>query len=268
MENALKLAARTIRDAPVLVVAAGAGVGVDSGLPDFRGNEGFWRAYPPFQKLGLEFAEVANPQWFTRDPQLAWGFYGHRLGLYRRTKPHLGFEVLKRWAATRAHWVYTSNVDGHFTRAGFNDVCEVHGSILHAQCTKPCSPQIWDFVDEVRVDDQFRAQGELPKCPNCGALARPNILMFGDSAWVTNRSGAQERALFEWLDAVDLNSAIVIELGAGQAIPTVRRLSEHLQRRGATLIRINPRESEGPEGTISIALGAREALERMDLEMN
>jgi hypothetical protein len=53
-------AANWIRSADALVIAAGAGMGVDSGLPDFRGDEGFWNAYPPFRHLGLKFTNLAN----------------------------------------------------------------------------------------------------------------------------------------------------------------------------------------------------------------
>ncbi|HWM60415.1 MAG TPA: hypothetical protein VNO83_21500, partial [Pseudonocardia sp.] len=73
-------------------------MGVDSGLPDFRGPEGFWRAYPPYRRLGLGFTDLADPVHFVDDPELAWGFYGHRLALYRCTTPHAGFAVLRRWA--------------------------------------------------------------------------------------------------------------------------------------------------------------------------
>jgi NAD-dependent SIR2 family protein deacetylase len=58
----LEKAARILKNADSLVITAGAGIGVDSGLPDFRGNEGFWRAYPPIAKLGESFVEMANPQ--------------------------------------------------------------------------------------------------------------------------------------------------------------------------------------------------------------
>ena len=92
----LQQAAEAIRSAEGLVITAGAGLGVDSGLPVFRGDEGFWRAYPPFAKLGLSFEELANPGWFERDPAMAWGFYGHRFELYRRTTPHEGFALLRR----------------------------------------------------------------------------------------------------------------------------------------------------------------------------
>lgn len=54
-------AAQAIAQADAVVVAAGAGMGVDSGLPDFRGTEGFWRAYPALSAAGLRFEEVASP---------------------------------------------------------------------------------------------------------------------------------------------------------------------------------------------------------------
>lgn len=133
MRAALDQAAELVAGADAVLVCAGAGMGVDSGLPDFRGDEGFWRAYPPYQRLGLSFIELADPAHFGNDPELAWGFYGHRLALYRATVPHSGFDVLRKWRAR----VFTSNVDGQFQKAGFPKVAEVHGSIHHLQCTLP-----------------------------------------------------------------------------------------------------------------------------------
>src|SRR5262249_60236034 len=75
-DDLIQRAAEVVRRADALLIGAGAGMGVDSGLPDFRGAHGFWRAYPPYQKLGLNFVELANPCWFRDDPELAWGFYG------------------------------------------------------------------------------------------------------------------------------------------------------------------------------------------------
>jgi NAD-dependent SIR2 family protein deacetylase len=138
--DALKQAAAAVCQAEALLIGAGAGMGVDSGLPDFRGSQGFWHAYPPYQKLGLDFYALANPRWFDSDPALAWGFYGHRLNLYRNTAPHDGFRILLSWAqrmSQRVH-VFTSNVDGHFQKAGFpaESVMEVHGSLERLQCTR------------------------------------------------------------------------------------------------------------------------------------
>lgn len=87
------LAAELMTEAEALLIGAGAGMGIDSGLPGFRGNQGFWAAYPPYH--GRSFADLVRPQTFTADPELAWGFYGHRLNLYRQTQPHAGFAILR-----------------------------------------------------------------------------------------------------------------------------------------------------------------------------
>ena len=94
LEENIKTAKQYIEDADAILITAGAGMGVDSGLPDFRGTEGFWEAYPVIKELNLSFEEMANPEWFSSNPKLAWAFYGHRLNLYRDTVPHKGFKML------------------------------------------------------------------------------------------------------------------------------------------------------------------------------
>jgi NAD-dependent SIR2 family protein deacetylase len=221
-------------------------MGVDSGLPDFRGPEGFWRAYPPYAALGLAFEELADPAHFADDPTLAWGFYGHRLALYRATVPHAGFGVLRRWSQRRPARVFTSNVDGQFQRAGFAEdvVTECHGSIHRLQCTLDCGQPVWP-ADDVAVDVDtatMRATGPLPACPSCGALARPNILMFGDHEWVADRSREQMLRHRDFLRSTDRNRLVVVELGAGTGVPTVRREAEAASAGSGALIRINVRE--------------------------
>ena len=274
--GAIRAAAEAVRAADALVITAGAGMGVDSGLPDFRGTHGFWRAYPPYQRLGLRFEQIASPAHFEESPAVGWGFYGHRLNLYRATRPHPGFEILLRWAASRRAglpgcFVFTSNVDGHFQRAGFppGQVAECHGSLQHLQCTGPCSADLWPAEStHVVVDERtMRAQEPLPRCPRCGRVSRPNVLMFNDSGWVDRLTDDQEQRFQQWLDAQSASGArvVVVECGAGTAIPTVRRQSEVLLgSHAATLVRINPREPQGPPGTIGIATGAMEALRRID----
>ena len=195
----LNAAAAAIRSAEALIITAGAGMGVDSGLPDFRGNEGFWNAYPPYRHLGLSFVETANPAHFQRDPAFAWGFYGHRTNLYRCTVPHPGFTILRNWIK-RFHlhaFVVTSNVDGQFQKAGFaeEEILEVHGSIHHLQCLLPCCAAIWPNTEQITIDERSMRAGSIPICPHCQSVARPNILMFGDFSWLDERCRAQERAL-------------------------------------------------------------------------
>ncbi|MGO9465209.1 MAG: SIR2 family NAD-dependent protein deacylase [Isosphaeraceae bacterium] len=271
IEAAVEKAASIISQASALLIGAGAGMGVDSGLPDFRGPQGFWSAYPPYQERGLDFVSLANPRWFAEDPELAWGFYGHRMGLYRRTNPHEGFDILRRWAGRMplGGFVFTSNVDGHFQRAGFaaERIVEVHGSFEGMQCTGDCGMGVFpgDAI-EVAIDlTTMKAIRPLPVCPNCGAVARPNILMFGDWGWDSARADTQHRNMAEWLDSLSGVRLAVVECGAGQAIPTVRSTCERVARLcEGTLIRINPREADVPRGQISLPMGALAGLRLLD----
>jgi len=262
LEAAIAAATALLRAADGLLIGAGAGMGVDSGLPDFRGDHGFWRAYPPLAAAGIRFVEIANPDRFESDPTLAWGFYGHRLALYRATVPHAGFAVLRELGARLPHgaFVFTSNVDGQFGRAGFADerIVECHGSIHHLQCTRPCGAAIWpaDAVAPVVDAATCRMAAPLPRCPHCGALARPNILMFGDGRWVDARTATQYDRLDTWRRRV--GRLVVVELGAGTDVPSVRRMVE-AQR--APLIRINPRAPDvAPGRGVGLPLGALDAL--------
>lgn len=267
MERDITAAAQLIRQADGLLIGAGAGMGVDSGLPDFRGNEGFWKAYPPLGKAKIQFVEIANPAAFSNNPALAWGFYGHRLQLYRDTIPHQGFGILQEFAAAMQHgaFVFTSNVDGQFHKAGFppERIAECHGSIHHLQCTHPCSRTIWP-ADALAVDvnqDDCRWLPALPECVECGALARPNILMFGDWGWISDRTDLQMERLNKWYRQTQ--NPVVIELGAGLAVPTVRRVCESTS---APLIRINPTDPQmdrGKKQAVSLQLRGLEALEQI-----
>jgi NAD-dependent SIR2 family protein deacetylase len=116
LREGLVKASRAIHSADAIFFTSGAGLGVDSGLPDFRGPQGFWKAYPPLSKLGLQFQEVSNPMWFIKDPTFAWGFWSHRYHLYKNTQPHFGFQIMKNWAQSKndRYFCFTSNVDGQW----------------------------------------------------------------------------------------------------------------------------------------------------------
>ena len=137
-----------------IFITAGAGMGVDSGLPDFRSADGFWNAYPKVKELGLRFEEMANPEWFESDPELAWAFYGHRLHLYRDTEPHEGFKKLLDLSRNKKYgaFIFTSNVDGQFQKAGFAEeqIMECHGSIHHLQCIDDCNAKLWSAANTKR----------------------------------------------------------------------------------------------------------------------
>ena len=262
--------ASMISEAEVFIITAGAGMGVDSGLPDFRGERGFWKAYPAYARLGLSFAECATPMHFINDPSFAWGFYGHRANLYRDTIPHEGFQIIKSWIEQNNadYFVATSNVDGQFQKAGYDEerVYEVHGSIHWLQCQARCNDTIWQNNELFHIDEStMRAGYPLPLCPQCGKISRPNILMFGDYAWLPGRTLAQNHAFDRFLKENSDRRIAVIEMGAGKAIPTIRNISERIgKKEHATVIRINPREPEIRSPHISMTCGALEGLRYID----
>jgi NAD-dependent SIR2 family protein deacetylase len=266
-----KRAADVVGEAELFVITAGAGMGVDSGLPDFRGDQGFWRAYPAYSRLGLSFVDCANPRHFSGDPAFGWGFYGHRTNLYRDTVPHEGFRIIMNWIARNSadYFVVTSNVDGQFQKAGYDEgrMLEVHGSIHWLQCQTPCSSNIWPNDEVISIDEAtMRARQPLPRCPGCGEVSRPNILMFGDWSWLPDRTRTQEHAFDRFLEKSSDRRIAVIEMGAGSAIPTIRATSERMgwNFEHATVIRINPREPEIKAPHISLPCGALEGLRKID----
>ena len=105
-------------------------------------------------------------------------------------------------------------------------------------------------------------------CQHCDAIARPNILMFGDTDWIEDNTEAQMDRFHSWVANIPRGDIAVIEIGAGKAVPTVRRYAEYLvQQKYAKLIRINPREWDGFEVTVPIPAGGLETLQAIDEQL-
>ena len=140
------------------------------------------------------------------------------------------------------------------------------------QCVEDyrCQGDIWPAAGmHVEVDDTFRAKEPLPTCRHCGGLARPNVLMFGDFSWVSDRTDQQHARFMDLYDATlgPARKLVIVEIGAGEAVPTVRRFGENLVHReqNATLVRINPRDpGRKSDKVIPIQLGALEGLSQIN----
>ena len=247
-----------------LLITAGAGMGVDSGLPDFRGSKGFWTQSGLMKNSSMSYRDLARPKLFRNLPSRAWGFYGKRINDYREIVPHQGFQILKEWTSKyfKDYFVFTSNVDNQFQKAGFpnNKVVECHGSILHKQCLNNCCKKVWN-MDELKLkfDSRIFATGEYPKCPACNGPARPNVHMFADLEWIGSRTATQEKRYKAWLNSIDKEDLLIIELGAGVIIKNIRLEGKRL---GVPIVRINPDDS-GVELGASISCGALEALNHL-----
>ena len=164
--SAVGLAA-LIRESQPCVVLTGAGVSTESGIPDFRSATGIWAEVDPFQ--------VASIQAFRRDPARVWGFYRERLHVLREAEPNAAHEALaelERRGLVDA--VVTQNIDLLHTRAGSEDVVEVHGSIRSAECLG-C---LWtEPADNVLLQLE---SSPTPTCPQCGEVLKPGVVLFGE----------------------------------------------------------------------------------------
>jgi NAD-dependent deacetylase len=159
--------AALVRELQPCVVLTGAGISTESGIPDFRSPGGIWAKYDP-----MEYATIAA---FRADPVKVWEFYALRFELLTTAEPnagHLALAELQRRGLVAA--VVTQNVDGLHERAGSRAVVEVHGSIRSASCL--------DCGERVPLEDVVAAleDAPAPPCPRCGAVLKPDVVMFGE----------------------------------------------------------------------------------------
>jgi NAD-dependent deacetylase len=167
-----------------LVVLTGAGVSAESGIPTFRGKEGYWtvgaREYHP--------QELATREAFEQMPWPVWAWYLYRRGVCQRAAPNAGHHALVRLAAALPDRfaLVTQNVDGLHRRAGSPDAqtFPIHGDISLMRCAAGCSSELWPIPEE--VGDPGRG-AEVPAdwqallaCARCGGIARPHVLWFDE----------------------------------------------------------------------------------------
>ncbi len=165
-----------------IAVLTGAGVSAESGVPTFRGPQGLWRQFRP--------EDLATPEAFARDPKLCWEWYDWRRGLIAGIEPnpgHVALAELERHA--RAFTLVTQNVDGLHQRAGSRNVLEVHGSIWLLRCTV-CGRE-WEDLS---------AKLEIPPHCQCGGMARPGVVWFGEflnpKVWTKAEDAARSCQVF------------------------------------------------------------------------
>jgi NAD-dependent deacetylase len=156
--------ARLILERQPCVVLTGAGASTESGIPDFRSASGIWAEYDP-----MEYATIDA---FRRDPAKVWDFYSKRLGVLTEAEPnpaHRALAELERRGLVEA--VITQNVDRLHERAGSTNVIEVHGSLRTSSCLDCGHTEPFERVVELLP---------APHCERCGAVLKPDVVMFGE----------------------------------------------------------------------------------------
>lgn len=194
--EAVKMLAAWMRSSSFTVVLTGAGCSVDSGVPDFRSKNGWWRQIDP--------RTVATVEAMERDYSLFHSFYSMRLEKLKETKPHAGHYAIGEWERLGyVQTVATQNVDGLHQLAGSRNVLELHGAIRSVRC-RSCG-------QAAGVESFLQKE----TCTSCGSPLRPGVVLFGESL----PEGTWEQAL------ADIRRAeLVIVIGTSLEVYPVNRL--------------------------------------------
>ncbi|ABC83793.1 Silent information regulator protein Sir2 [Anaeromyxobacter dehalogenans 2CP-C] len=220
-----------------VVALTGAGISAESGIPTFRGAEGYWvvgsRNYIP--------QEMATREMFEAAPEEVWRWYLYRFGVCRDARPNAGHEALVRLEAALGErfTLVTQNIDGLHRRAGSRRVFCIHGDAAYVRCAAECGVGLLDLpaMAPRRKDDPFteRERSQL-SCPACGGWLRPHVLWFDEYYDEANyRMDSAVRAA----EAADL-LLVVGTSGATNLPMQIGRIAFH---RGAALVDVNPEEN-------------------------
>jgi NAD-dependent protein deacetylase/lipoamidase len=225
-----------VRERRPCVVLTGAGISTESGIPDFRSPEGIWAQVDPL--------EVAHIDVFRRDPARMWEFYARRVEMLADAMPNAGHHALaeleeRGWVRA----VVTQNVDGLHRGAGSRQVVEVHGSLREAECVR-CGAR-------VPLKDAL-AQLPLPRCPECGEVLKPAVVMFGELLPIDAIERAQRLAA---------EAGLLLVVGSSLEVHPVAALpGETLAAGGALAIVNRGRTSWDSRADLVLDAGAGETL--------
>ncbi|MFO7497594.1 MAG: Sir2 family NAD-dependent protein deacetylase [Desulfobacterales bacterium] len=223
-----------------ITVLSGAGISAESGIPTFRGPEGYWTVgaaeYHP--------QEMATLRMFRHTPEEVWAWYLYRLGVCRAASPNPGHHALvqiERLFGERFTLI-TQNVDGLHLRAGSSPArtLQIHGNVFFMRCAGGCGNDALPIPAAVpgkaRGEKLTAADRELLRCPKCGGLARPHVLWFDE--YYDEASYRFESAL-----RVAGETDLLITVGASGSTNLPNQVALVVRRGGGILVDVNVEEN-------------------------
>ena len=222
--------ARRISDATRLTIVTGAGISAASGVPTFRGPQGLWRSFRP--------EDLATRQAFDRDPRLVWEWYDWRRTRIAACRPNAAHQVIAEWSRREGFTLVTQNVDGLHERAGTNGVIRYHGSLWQLRCAAPCAAGSRPWKDEAVPLIPLP-----PRCPHCGALARPAVVWFGEGIPEDAARAAQAATTCD----------VFLSIGTSSVVYPAAALLHDAKRHGAFTAEINP-EATASAAVVDVAI--------------
>jgi NAD-dependent deacetylase len=229
---ALQQAVEVIRKAEYAIASTGAGMSVESGIPDFRGPCGIWQKYPP--------EEYATIDAYRADPDKVWKFWnelGNELGDCKPNPGHHAMAELERLGHLKA--VITQNVDHFHQDAGNSMVIEYHGSTANLRCLG---------CQAIIPFDRENAAPTAPQCQACGGLMKPDVIMFGEM--IPEEALGLSAELAERCD-------LVLVVGTSAHVFPAAQLPTFAKEHGATIIECNTEPTDFTKRITDIFLQGR-----------
>ena len=228
--------AQKLKDSRKIVFVTGAGISQESGIPTFRGKDGYWRKYDPMKLASIDA--------FYDDPKLVWEWYEDRRKNILDVKPNEGHFAISQMEEFKDVVILTQNIDGLHQRSGSTNVLELHGSIIRIKCT------VCDFVDN--ITENFESLP--PKC-KCGSMLRPDVVWFGEplpqNIW---QSAIKEASVCD----------VMVIVGTSLVVSPANTLPVYAKQNGAILIEVNPEKTVmSNDMAISIRATSVEVLPKM-----
>lgn len=212
------IVADRLRHAERVCCLTGAGISAESGIPTFRGPDGFWAGRSAF--------ELATPEAFARDPETVWRFYLWRRSQLVTKRPNAGHHALAAIERAVPHFTLaTQNVDGLHRAAGSVSILELHGDLMIDRCTA-CGRE-----SRAATNIGFDA---IPHCMECNAMMRPGVVWFGEML----PEDAMRRA-----DAAARSCQVMLVVGTSSVVYPAAGLAELARMHGAFTVEINPEET-------------------------
>ena len=278
----LKDAQKAIAQCDALLIVAGAGMSVDSGIFTYRGANGIWNKSIQIGNEMYSYDEISSLKMWKEFPALAWGFKANFYTTMRDAEPHEGYYKLLDYVKHRKngnYFVCTSNIDNYFERAGFDKdkIYEVHGTMKTLQCMdKRCSARngVISMTDAhmPAFDKTTFIGSNLPSCPYCPNILRPNVSMFGDFDFYGKPYEFARRKMDIWLKENEEKgkSLVILEIGCG-INPHSLRMNNGKMLSGewklpkitclTKMVRLNPDDDPVEDGCIHVRLGAKQGIQ-------
>ncbi len=227
-----------------LLFITGAGVSADSGLPTYRGIGGLYNVEHPEEGIAIE--EILSGEMMLQRPELTWKYLGQIERSARGATFNRAHEIIAALEAQLPRvWTLTQNIDGFHRAAGSKNVLEIHGRLDELSCMR-CNYQ-----------RQVKDYGSLtipPRCPECGAMVRPNVVLFGEQLPID--------VVETFYAELDAGFDAVFSVGTTSSFPYIAGPIETARRRGWFTVEINPGATRVSSLVdVKIALGAATALD-------